>query len=365
MNTLSFSNNQAQVIIDPRFSYLYGSFYLRGLVQVFGWRKIHFSITPFKSLPNPGWNIRFIIKDSHSEKKYFIHTNDSYHVDKENYNWCDIYGHVNSNFSHYSQEQYPKIISLVPSFGIRTTSLLHTMMIAMRNFVISFKDILSTQEWNKWKNIHEINKWKNIKHFFGRYYKAYKNRLPYQMYEQHLPVKEYYIFFLSTLWYDNKDNNNNRGVNLRRAHFIRACKALQEVDFEGGLLADASSTKEEFQDVLAANSVQFDKWLQKTKSSTLVFNTPAFWDCHGWKLGEYLALGKCIISTPLSNDLPAPLLHGEHIHFVDNNQDAMLEAIHYIISHPEYRIKLENGARRYWSEYGTPIQALRLLGIIK
>ena len=103
--------------------------------------------------------------------------------------------------------------------------------------------------------------------------------------------------------------------------------------------------------------------MEKTKRSVLVFNTPAFWDCHGWKLGEYLAMGKCIVSTELSNDLPFPLEHGKNIHFVENDKDEIKEAIKYIIRHPDYRIKLENGARLYWEQYGTPEASLKLLGL--
>jgi glycosyltransferase involved in cell wall biosynthesis len=94
-----------------------------------------------------------------------------------------------------------------------------------------------------------------------------------------------------------------------------------------------------------------------------VFNTPSFWDYHGWKLGEYLALGKCIVSTKLSNDLPYPLEHGVNIYFVENSEESMREAVEYILTHPDYRHKLEKGAREYWETYGTPEASLKLLGI--
>ena len=74
-------------------------------------------------------------------------------------------------------------------------------------------------------------------------------------------------------------------------------------------------------------------------------------------------MGKCIISTRLSNDLPAPLIHGEHIHYVENTEEAMKKAVEYIISHPEYKKHLEKGAREYWEKYGSPISSLNLLGI--
>jgi hypothetical protein len=41
----------------------------------------------------------------------------------------------------------------------------------------------------------------------------------------------------------------------------------------------------------------------------------------------------------------------------------MRDAIDYILSHPEYRHKLEQGARAYWEKYGTPEASLKLLGI--
>ena len=74
-------------------------------------------------------------------------------------------------------------------------------------------------------------------------------------------------------------------------------------------------------------------------------------------------MGKCIISTELSNDLPYPLEHGVNIHFVENSEIAIKEAVEYIMSHPEYQRKLEQGTREYWEKYGSPEASIKLLGI--
>ncbi len=352
-----------QAIIDPRISYLYGSFYIYGLRQLLGTENVIFSLSQFHELGEPGWNMRFIIRAGNITTKYFIHTNDTCHIQQADYDWCDIYGSVNANYTQYPRSQYPKLVSLVPSFGIRAMDFMPTMQLALSNFCKAPKSVLARTEWNKYLNRHEVNKWKNIKHFFGRYYKTYKNRCPYAVYTAPVESEDKSIFFLSTLWYNSADNHNDEGVNLRRARFIRACRSIPDLCFEGGLLGDDTSSKDTFKDVLATQGVPMTEWIEKTKKSAIVFNTPAFWDCHGWKLGEYLAMGKCIVSTALYNDLPQPLVHGEHIHYVENSQDAMCEAIMYILSHPEYRHKLEQGARTYWEKYGTPVQSLRLLGI--
>lgn len=357
--------NMKQIIIDPRSSYSYGSFYVLGLEKLVGKSNISYNMKPFVKLSDLGNDLRFVVYNDKVKTNYFIHLNDPYHIDEENYNWCDVYGCVNANYEHYPKYQYPKLISLAPSFAIRKDkSILICMKDALYMFFLTFNYVLNKEEWNKYTQQVECSKWINIKRFFLRRIKTWTNRLPLSSYENTTSSKDDYVFFLSTLWYSNTWNKNDEGVNLRRAYFIRACQKILGNKFEGGLHGDSSlSSIELFSDILCHNRVSFSLWIEKTKQSALVFNTPAFWDCHGWKLGEYLALGKCIVSTQLSNDLPYPLEHGVNVHFVENSETAMKEAIEYILSHPDYRHKLEQGAREYWNKYGTPEASLRLLGI--
>lgn len=353
-----------KIIIDPRSNYSYGSFYVFGLEELVGKRNISYDLKPFAELNDLGNDLRFILDKDGVKTKYFIHTNDSYKLNEEDYNWCDVYGCVNANFTHYPLLQYPKLVSLVPSFGIRKdTSLFMCVKDALFSFFSIYPYVLNRNEWNMSVQKMECDKQRNIKHYFLRRIKAWINRLPLSAYENATNSKDDYIFFLSTLWYSDTWNKNDEGVNLRRAYFIRACKRVLGDNFEGGLLGNSLSSNEIFSDVLCNKRESFSSWIHKTQKSALVFNTPAFWDCHGWKLGEYLALGKCILSTQLSNDLPHPLEHGKNIHFVENSETAMKEAIEYILLHPEYRHKLEEGAKEYWNKYGTPEASLKLLGI--
>jgi len=354
-----------KIIIDPRSSYAYGSYYVIGLQNLFGRENISYKLKSFKKLDDLGNDMRFIIQDGILQKHIFLHLNDSYVVREKDYEWCDAYGCVNTNYLKYPKDQYPKLISLVPSFGIRVEkSLPQEAIRSIVQLLPILSIVLNRKEYNKYEKKMETNKLTNIKHYFGRRYRTWKNRMPIMEYNVDIPSEDNYIFFLSTLWYSDEWNNNDNGVNLRRAHFIRACKSIEGIKFEGGLLGDKTSSNEKFIDVLAEHEEPFDQWIEKTKRSALVFNTPAFWDCHGWKLGEYLALGKCIVSTKLSNDLPYPLEHGRNIHFVEDTKESMREAIEYILAHPEYRHKLEQGARDYWEKYGTPERSLNLLGIV-
>ena len=331
---------ETRVIIDRNCNLLYSSYYIWGLYKMLGKKNVHFEA--IDSCPTNPDGFRFLLLKGKEVLKIAISLSDSYIINKDQYDWCDVHGSVNANFSKTPKEFHDKLVALCPSFSIRCWSILQTMYHAIANCP---KDRMP------------------IHNYWGKY-KRLLMRPRYSEYLTHTRADDCYVFFLSTLWYNDEWNRNDEGVNLRRANFIRACKALDNVQFEGGLVSQGKerSSEELFSDCLS-KGVSMKEWMEKTKRSALVFNTPAFWDCHGWKLGEYLAMGKCIVSTPLSNDLPAPLKHGEQVHFVENDQEAMREAVEYIMNHPDYRKRLEQGARTYWEQYGTPEASLKLLGL--
>lgn len=333
-----------KVFIDPEDDIQYMSFYIKGLVDTFGKENIEFNFHAFDDLPIEerfSRTVRFIIKNGTSEKRYVIDTKDSYKVNENLYDWCDTYGSVNANYGKTPEFLQKKLVSLCPSFAIRYTNYAEACYQAAKGIITTHR--------NKRKY---LGSWKRV-----------MRRASLKDYNYYSP-KENYIFHLSTLWLSDEWNRNDEGVNLRRAEFIRACLSLQPgLIFEGGLVpSKGQDSAQTFADCLASRLP--DKiCLNKTRESTIVFNTPAYWDCHGWKLGEYMALGKAILSTPLSNDLPFPLIHGEHIHFVENDQDAMKEEIVYLLKRPDYRAKLERNILSYWQKYGTPEASLKLLGL--
>lgn len=349
-----------RVIIDPRSDFLYSSFYINGLTDLFGERNIVFSARPFRELPVSrkfGYpNLNFVIRRAgEKDRNFTVQVNDTWKLNHDLYTWCDVYGHVNANFRETPKEQYPKLVSLAPSFGIRCWSATKTITCSVLNF-------FNTQDIDYLFNTSLL---RAVRKHFG-VYKRLLQRCELSDYHSTISSAEDYVFHLSTLWYSDQWNRNDEGMNRARANFIRACKSVPALNFEGGFVADKRSSTQEFRDCLYDDhpaGIPLNAWIIKTLKSAVVFNTPAFWNCHGWKLGEYLAMGKAILSTTLLNDLPAPLIHGKHIHFVENDQQKMKEALVYILEHKEYRKKLEQGASEWWEQYGTPVRSLELLGI--
>jgi glycosyltransferase involved in cell wall biosynthesis len=101
------------------------------------------------------------------------------------------------------------------------------------------------------------------------------------------------------------------------------------------------------------------EYLEKTRASAVVLNNPAYEGCHSWRLAESLALGKAIISTPIVRELPAPLVHGTHLHCVDGSVESFRSAIGMICGDADYRARLETRARAYYEEYLAPTAVVR------
>ena len=115
-----------KIIIDPRSNYAYGSYYLYGLERIYRSHTITYSTSPFKHLAPA--DFRFIVVDGNTQIRYYVHTRDTYEISEDDYQWCDVYGCVNTNYGHYPCEEYPKLISLCPSFGIRIRGKWKTML---------------------------------------------------------------------------------------------------------------------------------------------------------------------------------------------------------------------------------------------
>lgn len=264
-------------------------------------------------------------------------------IDNSCYQWCDIYGKVNTNWEKTPKSDFPKIVSLAPSFGIRIWNLQQTIFYALSNLLKS-------------GNLSESRK------FIGKYKRQFSLRLPMEAYNP-VHAQDNFIFHVSTLWQNDEYNQNDERVNIPRANFMEVCKLLPEINFEGGFYHSGTHPlNDRFKDLVLHGYMSPKTYLQKTKVSTVVFNTPAYWNCHGWKLGEYLALGKAIISTPLSNALPEPLIHGETIHII-NDRDEMDRAVRLLLHDAAYRHKLEQGARAYYLRNATPEKSIALLGL--
>lgn len=145
-----------------------------------------------------------------------------------------------------------------------------------------------------------------------------------------------------------------------RATFIEACQALPEIKFEGGLIRKDQFRVPEYSRITITRYYRPKDWLAKTRASMLGFWAPGDQGAMTLKMAEFMACGKAIIAVPIRQEqLPSPLVHGEHVHFVDGSLEEMKAAVHLLTTDHAYRQKLERNARKYYEEWVAPAQAMR------
>lgn len=336
-----------EIIIDSRLKYNYSSWYLLGLQRVFGKRNIMFDAEPFKQLPydnmrhlNSG--VAFIVQNGTKELKVFVDFEDVAIVFPKRYEWCDVYGMVNPTAEQLAK--YDKMIAIGPEFAVTLGSKASTILKCLKNY----------------SNGHHLTSIP-FKIYLRDYIYTNIRRRSIDVYDEKVDVKDNYIFHASTLWYNEFAK---KYTNYFRGEFLRACSKAG-INIEGGLyyigdrcgvvseMPDYPKYKEIYKDFIYDKRLSMDDYIRKTKESVMVFNTPAVGGCHGWKLAEYLCMGKAIISTPFLREMPYPMEHGKNIHFVKDAKE-LYDAVVRINTDATYRHTLERGAREYYEKWIAP-----------
>lgn len=320
---------KARVYIYGLCNVFYDGYYIQGIKEVFN--NYEFNIDKFPVL-NSGV-FAFIVEYENGIKKVVIDSKDSTKIDLEAFKWCDVYGKVN-----YCNETLrgfnKKIIAIGPSFGIKIWTLTQTFYYLVFN-LIKFR-----------------NRILNKKEYAANYWRQYK-RLRLKMYD-YTNSSTNEVFFMNSIWKNENVTNKNRAL------FMESCKKNADILFEGGFAARNNGDNLGFDDKIYSKKIPLTLYIEKTKRSALVFNTPAVLNCHGWKLAEFLSLGKAIISTSHHNELPKELENNKHLIYA-NNQQEIEEAIDMLIKDQKIKKRLEFESRNYFDDHLAPDKVIQKL----
>jgi len=323
-----------KIEIDPRINVYYDGYYLLGLRLVFPDAKIVFKS---QDVTNNHRVLCFnAISDNNKSKRYAIDTHDSSIIYEDILQWTNIYAKVNLEFDGV-EGRNEKIVSIPPSFGIQFSGIWGSVKLALQ---IQFAA----------RNISKQMRIEIVKDFF----RQYKYRLPIQQYNQN-KTQDNYIFFTGSLWLKESQTN------AYRSNFIRACKSFPFILFEGGFAPRVKNDIQGFEEHTMKERITFPVYLEKLKRSFCVFNTPAVASCHGWKLGEFMALGKTIISTPLTRQTVPMMQPMKHYYPVDGTESSIALAIQELSENKMLAERLADNLYDYYQANGSPEAVIRNL----
>lgn len=322
------------VRINPFFDPWYYEYYLQGIHQFYKDYRIEFDFSPtaLNAFAKSGSIFQkdffyYEVYDGVKGRSVYISTNDGCDINDRMYPEADVYAKV--NIDGPTNLRYPKTFPIGPNFGIRYWSALryfyHSLSIGKHYLVLN--------------------------PFIRTYLKLSLKRLYYESYKPSA-TEQNYIFYLNYPW-----KKHTRVTDLRTEiiHVLKAMANESKIVFEGGFSRRRLGTFEGLENVSAARLYSTHDYLERVKKSTVVINTPAVHDCLGWKLGEYLALGKAIISTPISNRLmPGEFVAGTHYLEVKSVETDLPNAIKYLFADREARLEFQGHAHNYYNTYLKP-----------
>ncbi len=320
-------NEKLKIYVDPSSNVYYASYYLEGIRRLYGKRAILYRSADFGIFKYNGLYLPVVLRHRQKQVKLIIDFGDICDVNREAYDWCDHYAKINIAFGDL--EKHDKLFSIGPTFGINVFSKIETVWYGLTNFLKARKRI------------------RNPKQFLSDYRAQYK-RYKVERYKNRHQSENDWIFFASSLW------KTEPVTNQFRANFIKACKNVSAIRFEGGFSPRTRNDIPGFDDLTMTSREDFDSYVEKTKKSLAVFNTPAVGLCHGWKLGEYLAMGKAIITTPITRELPEDFENGRHVLITDGSQEDIRRAIEQLQSDENLKQTLETNARQYFDRWLLP-----------
>jgi hypothetical protein len=119
------------------------------------------------------------------------------------------------------------------------------------------------------------------------------------------------IVFQTRVWSPTEISENADEINGERLALVRALRRAFGSRFQGGLVPTAYA-KEHYPEELSTHSPRHSQYAKWAKKHLIGINTRGLHHSIAFKLAEYLASSKCIVSCPLRNQLPVPLIEGQH-----------------------------------------------------
>lgn len=347
--------------VHPAFHAMYHSYFIGGLYELFGRESVRFTADDFPEFRHNCLALR--VGTPAGPRKIFIHGSDEPTVPTEGLQWCDTLGKVNVDVEKLPEDARDKVISLGPTFPYRVWNGLAAVAVGARTLAAARFRLGYQIDVPASYPAAVAVPLRGVLHL-RQFTRIGFERLPLEAYSSGKSRSDY-VFFNSAIWPETHEvadyGEANKASNRARLEFIRACQSLDAIQFEGGVFMRARYLVPGYEELVYSRNVTHADYITKTRASCVVFNTPSVKWCHSWKLGEYLALGKAIISLPLMRALPAPLEHGVHIHYVDGSSEQIRDALRQISSDAEYRSFLEHNAREYHERYLSPAAMMRRL----
>jgi len=143
------------------------------------------------------------------------------------------------------------------------------------------------------------------------------------------------VFFQTRVWDADEIDEFSRdtGLNVSRAQVVQALRRNFGSRFRGGLIPTPLARRE-YRDLITNEPYIRSRYVRSASRALVGVSTVGLNESHPFKIAEYLASSKCIVTEPLSaNTLPHPLHEGVN-HLTFATTDACVSRCEYLLCNP-------------------------------
>lgn len=214
-------------------------------------------------------------------------------IAQDNLSACDVYYKVNyrPEFIRTLSSHSEKIKPFIPHFtvsGERDVSILPRLAGSWMERINYYK-LLKPQNLN----------WRKLLYQAGparlKRYRTFVKFSDNARYDSIRPIPDR-IFFIASLYKDNSDQLKE--VNARRINLVRLLKREYGKHFYGGIV-NSELSLDRCPDLIFQDYLPHARYLEECKRSDICVYSNGPNNCLSWKLGEYIWLGKPVVSERL------------------------------------------------------------------
>ena len=169
------------------------------------------------------------------------------------------------------------------------------------------------------------------------------------------PVERRALFVTRVFPVDGKDRRaaeDRLNLNASRVEIVRTLKRSLGRFFVGGIM-DSLFARRYCPDCLAVFPTDRTSYLRQLDRSLIAVTSEGLHRSNGWKLPEYIAAAKCIVTEPLAYELPEPLVRGKNLLSFHTPAECVT-ACETLLDHPDLAQEMRHENERYYRAFLRP-----------
>ncbi|RAI85585.1 hypothetical protein [Algoriphagus yeomjeoni] len=249
---------------------------------------------------------------------------------------------INADFI-FKRSFSPDLISLKPNSHVRPFGFNHALGLTFFPKIYQFSQFLKNPYWS------------------SRYYRLLAGYFDYRTFEvEPILPKNIKIFFQVRLWDPDeaKDLLNadmRTQINNFRVNCVRALKMYFPNFFLGGV-ADSFYARQICPDlILDSDHTRREYYFSLLRQSSIGIATTGLHNSIGWKMGEYIAASRAIISEPLYYHVPGDFETGKNF-LGFTSVDELIMQVDKLLTKPTVIQEMMNENFKYYNQYLRPDQ---------